>query len=389
MSIKNQQIEPKIIKRNIENDDSNRYKNEYNDEHLKSKRTNGAKNTMNEDYSNIKQNIDINNNSNDKCEICNNINNNSAISKLYICDKCGKMCCINCRIIIKKKLSAVDSMATEKCQILCKNCSKNQDKLNNNNNKNINQSIPPSIALLATKKEIVNALISKAQNQNPVTTTISTVQQVVPVATTTNYKSNKLTKLSNCDEFYPNTENIPYNHHYNHRRKVEEDNCEVDDDGAVSEEKLKNINNNVKSYQNCDNFINTELYVDTIPQNTSYSNIDDETSFIIYAEKEIANLERTIKLKNIENKQQVQTTNFSNNSSNEANKIQIKEIYDSQLTNETDSDTDYNEEIVYNKDAKVDRIKTIAPASKFSDEFKQMSERRTKEKVFKIFNIIK
>ena len=62
MSIKNQQIEPKIIKRNIENDDSNRYKNEYNDDHLKSKRTNGAKNTMNEDYSNIKQNIDINNN---------------------------------------------------------------------------------------------------------------------------------------------------------------------------------------------------------------------------------------------------------------------------------------------------------------------------------------
>jgi hypothetical protein len=86
-------------------------------------------------------------------------------------------------------------------------------------------------------------------------------------------------------------------------------------------------------------------------------------------------------LKNNENKQ---ISNF-NNIFEKNNNIQIKEIQDCQLTSETDSDTDYNEEIIFNQDAKVNGLKTIVPASKFSDEFKEMSERRTKEKVIEIF----
>ena len=322
---------------------------------------------------------------------------------MYICEKCSKKCCINCRIIIKKK-SATDS---DKCQILCKNCSKNEDnnkKLNNrtnsttiSNNSNNNQIDSPSMALLVTKKEIVNALISKAQNQSVCTTTTTVTNtettSAAAAAHASHNKANKLNKVSNCDEYYPNAENIPYIHHYHHRRKVEANDI-------VPEEKLQKISNsndendeNNKSDLISNNIRrNVSLSIASIPSNNN-NNIDDEQSFIIYAEKEIANLERTIQLKNIEN-QQVQT--LGNLSSNDAktltSKIMIKEIKDNQLMNsiETDSDNELNEEheeIVFNQNGKISEnlsfggMKRIAPASKFSDEFKQMTEKRTKEKV--------
>jgi hypothetical protein len=275
---------------------------------------------------NNKRNISI---QNDNCESCNqqiifdSINNNN--NKMYICEKCNKKFCINCRVILKE-----NSVEAEKYKILCKSCCEE------------NKNKKPS--LLAAKQEIVNALINKA-NQNTVTTTT--------------YKPTKLIKVSNCDEYYPNTENIPYIHHYHHHNR------------------RKNISS-LPDYQN-DERLNSIISNSTdLPigfSNTNFNHIDDETSFITYAEKEIANLERNIQL---QNNQLVNGV---------TNRIHIKELQDSHLVNsiDNDSDMDLNEVIVYNEDAanggNDEMIKRIVSSSKFSDEFNRMSEDRNKIKV--------